>query len=149
MHGGSDMRTGGCAALLTIVILLGAWPARADDRDAALAETLRKLVEESYAAYDGKNVDRAMGFIDSKSPGYERTRKALPSQFELGTASKLVSFRYIGHDDEFAVARVKCATTRQAEQAFVDNVMDTMTVFRQENGQWKIWDQLVLGVETH
>jgi len=130
------------------VILFGAGATRADDQDAALAATLRNLIEESYAAHGRKNVDQMMGFIDSKSPGYEKTKQALPSQFELGTATRLVSFRYIGHDDEFAVARVKFRTIGKPGTVFVDNIIDTITAFHQENGQWKFWDQLVLGVET-
>ncbi|HYR95176.1 MAG TPA: hypothetical protein VEM57_00515 [Candidatus Binatus sp.] len=142
------MRITGCAAFLMTVILVGAGTTAADDKDTALAATLRKLIEESYAAHDRKDVDQAMGHIDSRSPAYEKTRKALPSQFELGTATKLVYFRYIGHDDEFAVARVKFKTTGKPGTSFVANTVDTMTVFHQENGQWKFWDQLILGVET-
>jgi hypothetical protein len=142
------MRITRCAAFLTTLTLLGAAATFADDKD-ALAATLRKVVEDSYAAYNRKNLDDSMGFIDSKSPGYERTKKALPRQFDVGANTKLVDFRYIGHDDEFAVARVKFKTSGKAGTSFVDNVADTLTVFHQENGQWKIWDQLVLGVETH
>src|SRR5262245_36269749 len=148
-HGGSNMRISECVAFLTIVTLLGAGAACADDKDAPLAATLRKVIEESYTAYNRKNVDDSMSFIDSKSPGYEKTKKALPRQFDLGsTNTKLVDFRYIGQDDEFAVARVKTKTTGKPGTSFVDNVVDTMTVFHQENGQWKVWDQLVLGVAT-
>jgi len=142
------MKTTACAAFLTIAMLLGAGVAAADCHDPALAATLRKLVEQSYAAHGRRNVDEAMGYVDSKSPGYDKTRKALPSQFELGTTSELVDFHYIGHDDEFAVARVKFKTTGKPGTSFVANTVDTMTVFHQENGQWKFWDQLILGVET-
>jgi len=142
------MRISECVAFLTIVTLLGAGAACADDKDAPLAATLRKVIEESYTAYNRKNVDDSMSFIDSKSPGYEKTKKALPRQFDLGTNTTLVDFRYIGQDDEFAVARVKSKTMGKPGTSFVDNVVDTMTVFHQENGQWKLWDQLVLGVAT-
>ena len=105
------------------------------DKDADLAATLRKVVEESYAAYNRKNLDDSMGFIHSKAPGYEKTKKALPRQFELGANTKLLDLRYVGHDDEFAVARVKFKTTGKAGTSFVDNVVDTMTDFHRENGQ--------------
>lgn len=142
------MRIAGCAAFMMTVMLLGAGPTVADDQDAALATTLRKVVEDSYVAHGRKNADQTMGSIDSRSPGYEKTRKALSSQFELGTTTRLVSFRYIGHDDEFAVARVKFKTTGKPGTPFVENTIDTVTLFHQENGQWKVWDQLILGVET-
>ena len=46
--------------------------------------------------------------MHTKSPEYDRTQKALPEQFRaMDLDVKLVDFKYMGHDDEFAVARVK------------------------------------------
>ena len=142
------MKTTACTALLTIAMVLGTGAAAADCHDPALAATLRQLVERHYAAYGARNVDETMRYIDSKAPGYDKTKKALPRQFELGAKSQLIDFRYIGHDDEFAVARVKFRTSGRSGTSVVENTVDTMTVFHQENGQWKFWDQLILGVEA-
>jgi hypothetical protein len=56
-----------------------------------------------------------------------------------------VSFQYVGHDDEFAVARVKVKVTAPGTVGFQDNVVDTLTIFHQEGGRWKLWDVYVLG----
>jgi hypothetical protein len=58
-----------------------------------------------------------------------------------------VSFQYIGHDDEFAYARVKVKVTSPGTEGFLDNEMDTVTIFHQENGAWKVWDAYLVGGE--
>ena len=89
-----------------------------------------------------------MNLIHSKSPEYDATQGALSGLFEaLDTRTELVGFQYIGHDDEFAVARVKLKTVDQSGEAFAANVIDTITVFHQENGVWKYWSDHILGVE--
>lgn len=136
-----------CAVALMLLALLGGGVATAADKDEALAASLRKVIEENYSASNRKDAEGTMRSIDSKSPDYASTKEQLPSQFALGVASQLVYFRYIGHDDEFAVARVKLKSTGTSGTDFVNNIVDTMTIFHQEGGAWKIWDQVILGVE--
>ena len=62
-------------------------------------------------------------------------------------SAHLESFQYIGHD-EFAVARVKVKVTAPSTAGFTDNIVDSITVFHQENGRWKIWDDYALGIQT-
>ena len=67
-------------------------------------------------------------------PEYDSTKAALPGQFAREDLTvKLVDFRYMGHDDEFAIARVKTkivGTPRQ--RAFQDNVVDSVMLFHRE-----------------
>src|SRR5262245_8103132 len=88
-------------------VLLLAAPPRAAAEDALAAE-LRSVVERQVAAFNAKDVAAAMATLHTKSPEYATTEEALVSQFkdEKLTAA-LSSFQYVGHDDEFAVARVK------------------------------------------
>ena len=65
----------------------------------------------------------------------------------LDARTELVGFHYIGHDDEFAVARVKLQTVDQSGEPFSANVIDTITIFHQEDGVWKYWSDHILGVE--
>lgn len=55
-------------------------------------------------------------------------------------------FSYIGHDDEFAVARVQYRTVGSSATPVMNNVLDTITIFHQEDGTWKYWDNYVIGV---
>ena len=116
--------------------------------DGGLAAVLREVVEQNLAAYNREDVVGAMSFIHTKSPEYSTTEGALPGQFEvLDAQTELVGFQYIGHDDEFAVARVKLRTVDKSGEPFSANVLDTITVFHQEDGVWKYWSDHILGVE--
>ena len=134
-----------CVALATS-FGFGAMPALADD--AALEAALRQAVTGNLAAYDRKDADRSMSYIHSKSPDYAPTKNALATQFkDLNVTTTLVGFKYIGHDDEFAVARVKAKTTGKAETGFTNNIVDAIMIFHQEGGQWKLWGEEILGIE--
>ena len=127
------------------VLAAGGTAARADD---ALSAALRGVVEANLAAYDRKDADATLQTIDRDSPGYQDTQQALAGLQDLRVDSQLVEFRYIGHDDEFAVARVKTRTTAEPGQSdFVDNTVDSIMIFHQEDGRWKLWSEEVLGVD--
>jgi hypothetical protein len=128
-----------------LLLLMLAGPTTADEQD-TLAAALQQVVEESLAAYNSENVAATLRLVHTKSPAYDSMQATLPNQFnELDPRTELVSFRFIGHDDEFAVARVQLKTVAQPGEAFANNVLDTITMFHQENGVWKYWSHHVLG----
>lgn len=105
-------------------------------------------MEKNLAAYNAKDTSKTLASVHTKSPAYDAMRDALPNQFgTLDTRTELKSFQYIGHDDEFAVARVKLKTVGRSGQPLAANVMDTITVFHQEDGEWKYWSNHILGVD--
>ena len=113
-----------------------------------LATTLRKVVEDNVAAYNAKDVDGVLRGVHTRSPEYDSTKTAIAEQFRvLPVTARLVDFRYIGHDDEFAVARMKVAVGGPPTSEFQDDVVDSVMLFHQENGTWKLWQDEVLGVE--
>jgi hypothetical protein len=132
--------------MVSLVLLLGltATALAADDK---LATTLRDVVEENVRAYDAKDVAGVQRTMDTRSAEYDPTLAALRSQFEDNLTAKLVDFKYIGHDDEFAVARVKLRVEGPPGSAFMNNTSDQIVIFHQEGGAWKLWTDGVLGVE--
>jgi hypothetical protein len=136
----------GVAAL----VLLGFSASHALAADDPLTAALRPVVAGHLAAYDREDVDATMSFVDSKSPDFESTKTALAAQFEQqDVTTELVDFALIGHDDEFAVARVRIKSTGKPESGFTDNTIDTILIFHQESAAWKLWDESILGVEIH
>ncbi len=135
-----------CATALVMLSVFSETAGASEDD--GLAAVLRQVVEQNLAAYNREDVAGAMNFIHTKSPEYSTTQGALPGQFEaLDAQTELVGFQYIGHDDEFAVARVKLKTVEKSGEPFSANVLDTITVFHQEDGVWKYWSDHLLGVE--
>jgi hypothetical protein len=139
----------GWSMSLTIVAGLAAGPtaARAEGED--LAATLRAVVEQNLEAYDREDVDATSKTVHTRSPAYEASKAAAAEQVkDLDVDVQLVDFRYIGHDDEFAVARAKTKYTAEpGETDFTDNTVDVILLFHMEDGVWKLWSEHVLGVE--
>jgi len=131
-----------CFALLALPVL-GAPAARAAEDP--LAGALREVVVGNLAAFNRKDVDATMSFVDTRSPDYSSTKDEIVDDFKgYDLTAELVGFTLIGHDDEFAVARVKTKTTGKPNSGFVNNTMDTIAIFHQENGAWKLWSQQVI-----
>lgn len=114
-----------------------------------LATELRKVIDGNVAAFNGEDVNAAMAFVDSRSPDYDDTKASIQSEFAARDLNaKVTSFVLMGHDDEFAVARVKQATAGKPGDGFANNVTDAIVLFHQENGVWKLWSQEIVGVTT-
>ena len=135
-------RIWGTVAALAL-LCCGAVPAGAQ-----LAPALREAWGLNLDAYNRRDVDGTMRTIDSRSPDYAPTKQAIEEQFKnLDVKATLVDFDYMGHDKEFAVARVKTKTTGKPGSGFADNVTDAIVIFHQENGTWKAWSEEILGVD--
>jgi hypothetical protein len=130
-----------------LALAFAAGPALADGDP--LAASLQKVVEQQVATFNAENLSGSMATIHSQSPEYQPTQEELAEQFpEESLSAALVSFQYVGHDDEFAVARVKLKVSAPEGDEFVDNVSDTMMLFHQENGAWRVWGDFLIGVQT-
>jgi hypothetical protein len=133
---------------LHLALLLGlATVAGAKTHDDKLAASLEAVVAENLRAYDAKDADAAMRTVHTRSPEYDPTKAALPQQFQEGVTAKLSDFTYMGHDDEFAVARVKIKVEGPPGSTFVNNTTDSVVLFHQEGGIWKLWTDEILGVD--
>ena len=138
------------ARLAILALLCGAVarPAAAFVMDGPLIQSLRQVMAGDFEAYNKKDINALMAGIDSRSPDYESTKKAAEEQFKTldGVKTELVDFVPMGHDDEFAVARIKAKTTGKPGSGFTDNTVDAIVLFHQENGEWKLWSEDVLGI---
>jgi len=120
-------------------------PSAADD---AIAATLKKVVEANLAALNKEDLDAASACIHPKAPLFAATRETSKRIFEThDLIYELQSFRYIGRDADYAVARVTQETRKKAGPAFRDNRVDAMHVFRKDGADWKLWQTVVLEVQ--
>jgi hypothetical protein len=140
------MKQIGCVIGILVLSLFAAAASAGEGN--GLAAALRGVVENNLAAFNREDVTATLQTIDTKSPEYTSMQQALPDEFAaLDARTELVEFRYIGHDDEFAVARVKYKTVDPSDKNFTANILDTITLFHQEDGTWKYWGNYVLGVD--
>jgi hypothetical protein len=137
------MKTSILALAAALLAVTWAPAARADQ---VLASALEKVSKDQLAAFNREDAAATMGYAHTKSPSYDEAQAALGSLFgEVDAKAEQVSFQYIGHDDEFAMARVKVKVTAPGAEGFYDNVVDTLTIFHQEDGKWKVWDAYLVG----
>lgn len=113
-----------------------------------LAPALEYAWSLNLDAFNKENVDGAMATVDTRSPAWKATQLELEKLFkDYDLKAELVKFVVMGHDDEFAIARVKTKTTGQPGTEFTNNITDAIVIFHQEGGTWKIWSEEILAVE--
>lgn len=136
----------GVGLLVTTLGLAGV--ANGAEPDAVLTTSVRAAVEENLRGYNAEDADAALRSVHTRSPEYEPTKAAMADQFrDLDIKAELIDFRYMGHDDEFVVARVKTRLVGPAGSGFNDNLVDSIVLFHQEGGVWKLWSDDILGVK--
>jgi hypothetical protein len=112
-----------------------------------IQNAINSVVIRNVQAVQAENLDAVMKTIHTQSPGYLTTKQQLQPLFEnYDLKYEILSFTYIGRDNQYAVARVKQSTQKLSGPAFRNNVLDMIQVFRQEKGQWKFWNQVLLEV---
>lgn len=116
--------------------------------DEELAASLQGVLKNGLSAYDREDVDGTMKHVHTKSPEYDKSKVEMEKQFAARDVTiQLIDFRYIGHDDEFAIARVHIKTVGGNDPSFADNMVDSIVLFKMENGQWKWWSDHIIGVQ--
>lgn len=116
--------------------------------DEDVAEEIRQVVLENLRATQVEDMEAMLATIHSDSPVYAQTQELATMLFENYDVSYEVQlFRYIEQDDEYAVVRLEYSSEKVAGGEFNDNILDTIHVFRQEQGDWKIWSMAILEIE--
>lgn len=116
--------------------------------DEDVAEEIKEVVFENLRATQVEDMDAMLATVHSESPLYAQTEELATMLFENYDLSyELQLFRYIEQDGEYAIVRLEFSAQKVAGAEFNDNILDSIHVFRQENGDWKIWSMAILEIE--
>ena len=116
--------------------------------DEDVAEEIKEVVFENLRATQVEDMDAMLATIHSESPSYTQTEELATVLFENYDLNyEVLLFRYIEQDGEYAIVRLEYSSQKVAGGEFNDNNLDTIHVFRQENGDWKIWSMAILEIE--
>lgn len=131
---------------MTLLIALPIIPSYAGDKEEKILEAkLQKVIHDNFAAAQRKDMEGIKRTIHSQSPAYIASDQNLKQLFDYYDLKyEFLSFRYIGKDEEYAIARGEQKTVKLKGPAFKDNMLDSIYIFRKENGKWKLWQQAVL-----
>ena len=105
-----------------------------------MTAALRKVYEANLRATQAENTAAILATVHPKSPSRALVSRALSQLFaRYDLRYQMLSFTYVGRDEDYAVARVKQKTTKVAGPAFRDNVLDCLQIFRKDGDGWKLW----------
>ncbi len=141
---------GVAAAALLLVAGAGGQPttqpaAGADGEREALMAALRQVVVANLRASQAEDLPAAMATLHPASPVAGTTRLAMQTYFRaFDLKYELLSLSWIGRDADYAVLRFRQKTTKVAGEAFQDNILDGLHVFRRYGEAWKIWTTVPL-----
>lgn len=141
--GGSMFKKISIFAFIAFLALNGAVLAKDN-----VGDDLKKTLQANFKAYQDENIDEVMKTVHSESPGYEATKEFSAQIFPAYDIKyDLVQFKYIAVEGEYALARVKQKTVKVSGPEFKDNIIDSIVIFKQEEGTWKLWSQATLTLE--
>ena len=118
-------------------------------QESELIIQLKNLTQEHFEAFEVEDFERIEATFHPDSPTLEQTMQAtrqIAARFDL-EYSVGRHWIYIGEDSDFAYARVEQETRRLDGPAFSDNAVDQIWVFRQYEGDWRVWSTGLLSVD--
>jgi len=112
------------------------------------SEIIKDVVSKNLQSAKEEDIEMMLTTIHTQSPGYLMTKQQMEVAFEnYDLDYKLTYFKYIGQDSEYAIARTRQTTKKIAGGYFQNNEVDMIQVFKQEDGEWKFWNQVILDVK--
>jgi len=114
----------------------------------SISKSVRAVVTKNLWATQAEDMEATMSTIHTQSPAYLMSKQQMPLLFEnFDLHYQLLSYKFIGFDKPYAIARVSQRTTKKSGSAFKNNVIDMIQIFRKEGGLWKYWSQTILDVQ--
>ena len=102
---------------------------------------------EMLTAKQDEDIDRLMKTIHTQSPCYRQIKEQMPAIFaNFDFCYRAGALSPICCEGEYAVVRNGQTTIRVSGPRFQNNAIDFIQVYRKENGQWKFWNQAILGI---
>ena len=117
----------------------------------AFADTdaqLKELVTAHLALSTVEDIEGIMNTMHSQSPTYASQKDKLEEIAKVYNFDfDLLSFSFIGEDQDYAYARFKFLLKEVSGFQFKDNERDTLGIFKKEGEQWKFWSQINLEID--
>jgi len=113
----------------------------------ALTAALKEVTEKNFEAMNAEDVEMAVSVIHPNSTAYSQALQSIKQLNEVYDLKyDLLSFKFISLDDKYAIARVKQRTMKIKGPKFRDNEVDIYNIYRQHEGDWKIWQTTILEI---
>jgi ketosteroid isomerase-like protein len=114
---------------------------------ASANDELRTVAERNLVSLNNEDFQAHAQTLHPDSLNYQPTLDMVEQLFDIYDLQyRLVDFSFVAEDYMYAYARVVAETRKISGPAFNNNRMESLWVFRQHNGEWKIWSNAILDI---
>jgi hypothetical protein len=106
------------------------------------------VIQENVDAMNAEDIQRYMATIHPGSPSYQTTEQSLPQIFEyFDLKATVTDLAIVSRTSTEIQVSFTLTTVKLQGPAFRDNRIKGIFFLRQDNGQWKIYNQTIQNVE--
>jgi len=118
-------------------------------QESVLTDQLKNLVQKQMEAFEAEDFESIEHTFHPDTPVLNQT---LMLARQLGETYDLEynvgdHWIYIGQDDTYAYARIEQVTRKLDGPAFQDNAVDQVWIFKQFEGEWRVWTTGVINFD--
>ena len=133
-------------AVIAILSLITLQVAIAEEQ--TMSTLIKDVFNENLNSCQQENMEAMLDTVHSQSPSYLMSKQQMSTIFEnFDLNYELTYYKYIGQDNDYAVARARFTSKKISGSAFQDNEVDSIQIFKKEDGVWKIWSAAILDVK--
>lgn len=113
--------------------------------DTALEARLQQIIENQVLYQNQHDLQAMLRDMHPESFAYEPAEQFLMRLFaHYRLKFTLLGQKFIAVDEDLVYARTQIRSEKLEGPEFIDNVTDTLIVFRRIDNEWKIWCQAPL-----
>ncbi len=128
-------------------IYSGALFANSDEISSQLENVIK--AENIAMSKDSESIEGILKNMHSESPASMHIKTTFEGRFSAADVNlSLEEFGFVGMDGGYAIARIKRKVEKVSGPASLkSHVIERIYTFKQEQGQWKIWQAVMLDKE--
>ena len=108
-------------------------------------QTLARLYAEVIRLQNLKDMTGVLSCVHAESFGRILIQQILEPFFNLFTLQySLISHAYVGSDGEYTYYRAKVKIEKIAGPDFKNGLTENLVLYKQQQGQWKVWNRVLL-----
>ena len=125
-------------AVIAILSLITLQVAIAEEQ--TMSTLIKDVFNENLNSCQQENMEAMLDTVHSQSPSYLMSKQQMSTIFEnFDLNYELTYYKYIGQDNDYAVARARYTTKKISGYAFKDNEVDTIHIFKNQHQLFLIW----------
>jgi len=108
---------------------------------------IEQVINDNLKYILEEDLELTLTTIHTQSPNYASSAQIMQQLFvAYDLKYEIVEINFIDVDDEYAYVRVVQKSEKINGPEFRNNILDALQVFKQEEGQWKLWTQANLAI---